>query len=102
MNVKLKLKSLDRISLDIYSLYLKKILSTLNFANSCCNLPKKRKLITLLKSPHVNKSAREQFSMHTYVKIITIKNFKNYNFLEYLLANRPKHIQFSLISSNIK
>ena len=27
MNVKLKLKSLDRVSLDIYSLYLKKILS---------------------------------------------------------------------------
>jgi len=97
MNIKLKLKSLDRVSLDIYSLYLKKILSNLNFANSCCNLPKKRKFITLLKSPHVNKSAREQFSMQIYSKIITIKNFKNPSFLEYILMNKPKHIQFNLI-----
>lgn len=102
MNVKLKLKSLDRVSLDIYSLYLKKILSTLNFANSFCNLPKKRKFVTLLKSPHVNKSAREQFSMHTYTRIITIKNVKNSNFLEHIIANKPKHVQLNIISTNIQ
>lgn len=94
--IKLKLKSLDRISLDIYSLYLKNVLSTLNFTTSFCNLPKKRKIVTLLKSPHVNKSAREQFSMHIYSKIIIIKNSKNLNFLKFITANKPKHITLNI------
>ncbi len=96
MNIKLKLKSLDIISLDIYSNYLKNTLKHLNFTSSFCSLPKKRKFITLLKSPHVNKSAREQFSMQTYSKVITIKNIKSLTFLEYLLVNKPKHVMLTL------
>ena len=96
MNIKLKLKSLDLISLNIYSFYLKKVFNQLNFTSSFCNLPKKRKFVTLLKSPHVNKAAREQFSMHTYFKIITIKNVNEFNFLKHITLNKPKHISLTL------
>lgn len=35
-------------------------------------LPKNRKLLTVLRSPHVNKTAREQFAKDTYKRLICI------------------------------
>ena len=35
-------------------------------------LPKNRKLFTVLRSPHVNKKAREQFAKDTYKRLICV------------------------------
>ncbi len=35
-------------------------------------LPKSRKLFTVLRSPHVNKTAREQFAKDTYRRLICV------------------------------
>ena len=35
-------------------------------------LPKRRKLYTLLRSPHVNKTAQEQFARDTYKRLICL------------------------------
>lgn len=35
-------------------------------------LPKNRKLFTVLRSPHVNKTAREQFAKDTYKRLICV------------------------------
>ncbi|MBC8526988.1 MAG: 30S ribosomal protein S10 [Candidatus Cloacimonetes bacterium] len=37
-------------------------------------LPTKRKLYTVLRSPHVDKKSREQFEMKIYKRIIDIEN----------------------------
>ncbi len=35
-------------------------------------LPTKKKLFVVLKSPHVNKTSREKFQLHTYVRLLEI------------------------------
>ncbi|MBV33886.1 MAG: 30S ribosomal protein S10 [Rickettsiales bacterium] len=37
------------------------------------NLPTKKKLFTVLKSPHVNKTARNQFHLITYKRLVIIQ-----------------------------
>ncbi len=37
-------------------------------------LPTKRKIYTVLRSPHVNKNSREQFEMRIYKRLIDIEN----------------------------
>ncbi|MBS3740849.1 MAG: 30S ribosomal protein S10 [Candidatus Cloacimonetes bacterium] len=37
-------------------------------------LPTKRKVYTVLRSPHVNKNSREQFEMRIYKRLIDIEN----------------------------
>ncbi len=45
---------------------------TTNFSFSVSSLPNIRKLFTLLRSPHTDKKSREQFSIITYSKLITM------------------------------
>lgn len=40
------------------------------------NLPKKRKKLVVLKSPHVNSKAKEHFEMVVYSRLISLKCFK--------------------------
>jgi ribosomal protein S10 len=47
---------------------------------SIIKLPIKIKKFTLLRSPHVNKKAREQFEIRTYKRLITLK-FNNKNLI---------------------
>ena len=44
----------------------------------CFDLPQKIKKFTLLKSPHVHKTARTQLEMRTSQKIICIQNIPSY------------------------
>ena len=48
------------------------------------NLPKKKKLFSVLKSPHVNKTAQEQFYLYSYKKSVKIKSKKVFNLLVFL------------------
>lgn len=63
---------------------------------SVTNLPNKKKFITLLKSPHVNKKAREQFEHITYQKMISIKLNFNFKLIKILTLNKPKNIKLKL------
>jgi ribosomal protein S10 len=82
-------------TLNSYVIYLNKIFLDLNLFISIYHLPLKEKKITLLKSPHVFKKAKEQFKFSTYKCVITIKsdelnNYKSKLFLAFL--NKPKTI----------
>ena len=87
MNLKyqIKIKSLHKESIKLYTNFLEKILKRIRVEFSIVNLPKKKNRITLLKSSHVNKSAREQFEIRTHKRIIdvyqptdtTLENLKN-------------------------
>jgi len=60
------------------------------------NLPVETKKITLLKSPHVHKKAREQFEVRKFTKLFTIKNFKTSKYLLFIFLNKPKFIKIKV------
>lgn len=59
------------------------------------NLPTKKKFKTFLKSPHVNKKAKENFNLFVYkFKIYTSLNLR---LLKILRINVPKNIHLKII-----
>ena len=53
---------------------------------------KKRKFITILKSPHVNKTAQEQFEFRYYKKEFLIDSLKSFTF--FLIIKKVKNLSF--------
>jgi small subunit ribosomal protein S10 len=92
----LKIKSLSKDSLNLYKEFLKITLKKININFSLFNLPIKKKRITLLKSPHVNKSSREQFEIKYFNTIFQIKNILSPRLLTILLINKPKVVTVSI------
>lgn len=92
----IKLKSLHKDSLSLYKNFLIKTLQSLKIDFSTCDLPKKKNRITLLKSPHVNKSAREQFEIKYYSTVLQLNSEINHKILEILLVNKPKSVSVSV------
>ena len=81
----------------LYTNYIKKILEKAKIQYKFFNLPIKNKKITLLKSPHVNKKAREQFEIKKYKSLIQIKEAKmDENLFKLILLNKPKYIKLNL------
>ena len=75
--LQLKIYSIDKTLLAIYLKFLKQVLNKLNITYSHINLPMKSKKITLLKSPHIHKKAREQFEMKTFKTLFNINKSKH-------------------------
>ena len=99
MYYKLNIKSLDSITLRLYIKFLKILFLKLNIKNAkCIFIPKKKKRLTLLKSSHVHKKAREQFQLTQYKVFIIINTNYIFNFLFYLLINKPKNIKISILT----
>ena len=92
----LKIKSLNKEAIKIYLKTLSKIFKALEINYSQFCLPTTKKRITLLKSPHVNKSAREQFEIQHYQVIISLETNYNSKILSFLALNKPKIITLSI------
>jgi hypothetical protein len=60
----------------------------------------KRKIITVLKSPHVNKTAQEQFEYRLYSKNFLIYSLKPFTF--FLLLKKLKNLSFPGLNLEIK
>lgn len=60
----------------------------------------KRKFITVLKSPHVNKTAQEQFEYRLYSKHFLIYSFKSFTF--FLLLKKLKNLSFPGLDLKVK
>lgn len=88
--------SIDKTLLGIYLTFLKNILKKLNIVYTSTNLPLKIKKITLLKSPHVHKKAREQFEIKKFKKLFIIKNLKLSKYLIFVFLNKPKFIKIKV------
>ena len=105
-------KSTDKTTQQIYKHFLKTLLTKfksfllktdtkllINFIN----LPNKLNKISLLKSPHVNKKAFEQFQLKTYKSIVILKTNKDnkhifnsllgQKILKSIFINKPKNIK---------
>tara|TARA_A100001035_G_C27742008_1_gene482084 strand:+ start:934 stop:1233 length:300 start_codon:yes stop_codon:yes gene_type:complete len=96
MKIQLKIKSLDQQSLKLYLIKIHKILKILGIKYNTFNLPSKIKRITLLKSPHVNKKAREQFEIKKYSVMIQILSQEKFKILKLLSLNKPKTVTISI------
>ena len=88
----LNLKSIKKETLILYKTFLINILKKQNIDFSIAYLPKKRKKITLLKSPHVYKKAREQFEIIKYSIVIKIYDNINSKLFNILITNKPTTI----------
>lgn len=99
-NIKIKLKSIKQNILEVYLQFLQISLKKHETNFSVFSLPIKKQKITLLKSPHVYKKAREQFELTTYSKIICIKNCTNKNLVKFLLYNKPSEIKSTIYKIN--
>jgi|TARA_B110000977_G_scaffold200390_1_gene290740 ribosomal protein S10 len=101
--VQIILKSSSKCSLSLYTAFLKSVFEKLNlntFTVFC--LPTKKTRITLLKSSHVNKTAKEQFELKQYKVLITFNNpIVLSGFMKYLLLNKPKSINVKLRARKI-
>lgn len=60
----------------------------------------KRKFITILKSPHVNKTAQEQFEFKFYSKRFLVDSFKPLTF--FLILKKIKNVSFPGIKLEVK
>jgi len=61
---------------------------------------KKRKFVTILKSPHVNKTAQEQFEFRYYSKEFLIDSFKPLTF--FLIIKKIKNLSFPGLKLEVK
>jgi ribosomal protein S10 len=95
---KIVIKSSCNYTLKAYCFYLGSTFKNLNLNYSFFFLPKEEKKITLLKSPHVYKKAKEQFKLSLFKVIISIEEDKNLNKLVPFLINKPKAISIKIKS----
>lgn len=97
IHYELKLISTDKDILNTYSKFLQKIFCKLNIKFKILFLPKQTKRITVLKSPHVYKKAREQFQINSFKKKIFFKNFfLSAIFIKFLYINKPSQVKITL------
>jgi len=87
----LTIESKNKNTLDSFlKLFKNTELTNFNFLQKYFKNKKKKQLLTLLKSPHVNKSAQEQFETKLYTNKIVIyspKNFQSLIFLKKIKIN---------------
>ena len=71
--IRIKLRSYDHNFVDVST---EKIVKTVRSSGAVVTgpipLPTEKKMFTVLRSPHVNKKSREQFSMRTHKRLIEI------------------------------
>lgn len=73
--IRIKLKSFDHALIDLAAA---RIVEAANKAGSKISgpipLPTDKEIITILRSPHINKDSREQFELRTHKRLIDILN----------------------------
>lgn len=99
----LKANSFDSKTLNLFFFFLLNLFKKYYLQISIISLKKKKKKITLLKSPHVHKKAREQFQLikFSFLIIFKVPQAKLIEFFSLIKLNMPKTIDagFKLKSS---
>ncbi len=82
LNYKIKIKAFDGYILNLSLIKIINYISKQNIkVNGPITLPTKKKIYTILRSPHVHKKSREQFKLFIHKKFIVVYNVKS-NFLK--------------------
>lgn len=96
----IKLSSVSKKTLDLYKIFFLSCLDVKSFSIKTFDLPKKTGILTLLKSPHVNKRFKESF-IHTEHRSLIHISSKNsgvcfFSCYTNILINKPKCISLQL------
>jgi len=83
------IKTFNLRVLKLYTHFLKKVFHGSDIRFSIFYLPCAKKRITLLKSPHVDKTAREQFEVKYYKLCLVLKSISRFSILKWVLLNKP-------------
>lgn len=89
----LKLTAINKYILIAYTNFLNKVFQRANIDFTLNHNPIKVSRLTLLKSPHVYKKAKEQFELRKYSVIFSFLTFKTQNPLKFIQINKPKEIK---------
>lgn len=103
MNIRFQTYNLE--SLKTYKDSLKNLALKYNLNFSSINLPVEKKKFTVLKSPHVNKRAKEQFEIRLHNGLITLTtNIFSETLLQTLKTSLQSDVlvKFTLINSKCK
>lgn len=84
--------------LNLYKIFLKKIFNLFTLKYLIINSPTKQKIKTFLKSPHVNKRAKENFELNIYK--FKLHTSLNLSFIKLFRYNVPKNIHLKITYSN--
>ena len=95
----LKVSTKDKKVLENFVQFLSKLDASLVMIK---NFPKqkKRKFITILNSPHVNKTAQEQFEFRFYSNYFLVSSLKPFSF--FLLLKKIKNFGFSGVKLEVQ
>lgn len=97
----LKISSNNEKSLKkILHFFFEHLKTKFNVIQKSISIKNNRKIITLLKSPHVNKTAQEHFEVHTFSKQILVKCF--YLEKHFILLKKILNKLFTDISLSLK
>ncbi len=95
------IKSFCNYTLKAYVFFLESVFKRLNINASVFYLPTTERKLTLLKSPHVNKKAKEQFKISTYKVVISFEEINFNVFIKnfsYFILNKPKGLTIKVKS----
>ncbi|MGX7592878.1 30S ribosomal protein S10 [Candidatus Karelsulcia muelleri] len=82
LNYKMKIKAFDGYILNLSVIKIINYISKQNIkVNGPITLPTKKKIYTILRSPHVHKKSREQFKLFIHKRFLVVYNVKS-NFLK--------------------
>lgn len=101
MENKIVLSSSSKNSITLYLYFLVKILKKFNINYSIVNLPTTKKRITLLKSPHVNKKAKDQFEICYYKTIVCFDLKSSLDLIKNLIVNKPKSVSLKIFFTSL-
>lgn len=96
----INIESKSKKHLENFLLFFSKSLKNYNLINKLLSKKKKRKILTILKSPHVNKKAQEQFQFNIYYKNINLYSVQNK--IALLFIKRINSTIFSNVKIQIK
>ena len=93
INITIYSKNFNSIKIFLNFFYQKLTFKSLNYQIFKCKFQKpiQKKILTVLKSPHVNKTAQEQFESRLFKKQLTIFSYKSF-----LLLILLKYLKFIL------
>ena len=95
-SLKIVAKTCNPAILNLYVFFLKKVFYDLGVPFSIFHLPIKKKRITLLKSPHVNKTAREQFEIKYYKVCLKLRFPIKFSILKWVWLSKPSVLRIKI------
>ena len=97
-SIRIVVSSTNLFSVQVYVNFVCKVLAINTKRVSTSVFPIRKRVVTLLKSPHVYKKSKEQYQIKKYrVVIVSPACLCNRNLFKFFLLNKPKSVVLSFV-----